>query len=165
VEGALSQLAQHADEQELLAEALAELERARRELREFARGVHPHLLTDAGLSAALADLARGAGVPVEVRTSDGRASAAVEAAAYFVCSEALANAAKHAGASTVAIDVDRRDSKLIVAIRDDGCGGARFDGGSGLGGLADRVEAVGGRFSIDSPRGRGTLVVAELPLA
>ncbi|MFL5928420.1 MAG: sensor histidine kinase [Gaiellaceae bacterium] len=149
---------------ELFAEAVAEVGRAREELQEFARGVHPRLLTEGGLSVALEELARRAGVRVELHVAGDRPAPAVEAAAYFVCSEALANAAKHACASNVRIDVGRSDSTIVVAIRDNGRGGATLDAGTGLRGLGDRVEALGGGFTIHSPSGRGTLVTAELPL-
>ncbi len=128
----------------LLAETRAELERARTELEEFGRGIHPRLLTEGGLGPALADLAGRARVPVDLAVADGRVAPPFEAAAYFVCSEALANIGKYAEASRVAV---------------------RLDGGSGLRGLADRVEALGGSLRVESPPGKGTLLVAELPLS
>ena len=94
-------------------------------------------------------------MPVELRVDEGRSPAPVEAAAYFVCAEALTNVAKYAGASAVRIDVERSHERLRVAIADDGGGGADPERGSGLRGLADRVEALGGRLSVDSPPGRG----------
>ena len=103
-------------------------------------------------------------MPVELTAPNVRLASSVEAAAYFVCSEALANAAKHAAASHAYIDISERAGALIVSVRDDGCGGATLDGGSGLRGLADRVQALGGRLSVTSPAGRGTRLVAELPL-
>lgn len=148
----------------MLDETRAELERAQAELREFARGIHPRVLTEGGLAAALADLASRAVVPVDVTVGDRRLPAPVEAAVYFVCSEALANVGKYAEASRAEIEVIPRDSALVVSIRDDGRGGAAFDKGSGLRGLADRVEAIGGRLSIVSPPGEGTALSAELPL-
>jgi len=147
-----------------LAETLGELAAARTELGELARGIHPRLLTEHGLPAALADLARRAPVPVALDVSPGRLPAPLEAAAYFVCSEALANVAKHAHASRAAITVVRTNGRLLMSVRDDGTGGAEPAGGSGLRGLADRVEALGGRFAIDSPPGVGTTVSAELRL-
>jgi signal transduction histidine kinase len=104
-------------------------------------------------------------VPVELTVPDTRFASPVEAAAYFVCSEALANAGKHAAASHAYIDVSERAGALVVSVRDDGCGGATLDAGSGLRGLADRVQALGGRLSVTSPTGAGTRLVAELPLS
>jgi signal transduction histidine kinase len=149
----------------MLVETQGELVRARKELGEFARGVHPRILTDGGLKAAVADLAARAAVPVEVSVADGRFPAPLEAAAYFVCSEGLANVGKYAEASRAAIAVEQRDGRLVVSVRDDGRGGASLDAGSGLRGLADRVEAVGGRLLVESPPGKGTVLSAELPLS
>jgi signal transduction histidine kinase len=149
----------------MLAETRAELERAQVELGEFARGIHPRVLTDGGLPAALADVARRATLPVEVSSIDGRFPPPVEAAAYFVCSEALANIGKYADASRAFIEVTERDGMLVVSVTDDGRGGATLDAGSGLRGLADRVEALGGRLHVESPPGEGTVVFAELPLS
>jgi len=148
----------------MLTETQAKLDRTRSELREFARGVHPRVLTQGGLPAALRDLADRSGVPVELTVPDVRLAAPVEAAAYFVCSEALANVDKYAAAAHAMIDVARRGATLVVSVRDDGRGGASLDEGSGLRGLADRVEALGGHFTIASSPGEGTRVVAELPL-
>ena len=147
----------------LVAEVVAELGAAAGELSEFARGVHPRLLTEGGLAAALADLAGRAGVPVELQLREARFDPAVEAAVYFVCAEALANAGKHApgAAVTVAATVDA--DRLIVSVSDDGPGGAAPVAGSGLRGLADRVEALGGRLIVVSRAGVGTTVKAELP--
>lgn len=149
---------------EILAQTLAELATARAELRELGAGIHPRLLTEQGLAAALADLLRRAPLPVALRAPGERLPSALEAAAYFVCSEALANVGKHARASRAAIEIDRADGRLRVVVRDDGAGGADLGAGSGLRGLADRVEALGGRFEVESPPGGGTAVVAELPL-
>jgi signal transduction histidine kinase len=149
----------------MLAETRGELERAQAELGEFARGVHPRMLTEGGLRAALTDLAGRAAVPIEVSVVDGRFPVSIEAAAYFVCSEALANIGKYAEASRAAIAVERRDGTLAVSVMDDGRGGASLDAGSGLRGLADRVEAIGGRLHVESPPGEGTVVSAELPLS
>jgi signal transduction histidine kinase len=145
-------------------EAISEVARAREELTEFARGVHPRILTEQGLAAALADLACRAPVPVNVEAPAERGPAPVEAAAYFVCSEALANVGKYARASRVSIHAVLRDARLTVAVRDDGVGGATLAGGSGLRGLADRVEALGGTLRLESLPGQGTVVTAELPL-
>ena len=149
----------------LLAETREELARAQAELVEFARGIHPRRLTEDGLPAALAELASRSGVPVELTVADGRFSEPIEAAAYFVCSEGLANVGKYAQASRAGIEVARRDGILAVAVHDDGRGGATLDAGSGLRGLADRVEALGGRLSVKSPPGGGTVLSAELPVS
>jgi signal transduction histidine kinase len=136
----------------------------RAELREFSRGVHPAVLTEGGLSAALAELASRSPVPVDVAASVDRLAPAIEAAAYFVCSEALANVAKHAKASHATVNVEARRGLLLVEISDDGIGGVDLGHGSGLRGLADRVEALGGRLTVESFPGPGTCVIAELPL-
>ena len=147
----------------LLDEAGAELAGALEELRELARGIYPVLLTDAGLGPALTSLAERSPVPAVVGDVPARRwPDAVEQACYFVVSEALANAAKHAGADRVAIDVRADGSGLCVQVADDGRGGADA-AGSGLRGLADRVAAVGGELSVHSPRGGGTTVIATVP--
>jgi signal transduction histidine kinase len=151
--------------QALLGDVETQLGAARAELAELARGIHPSALTTGGLSAALVELARRAPVPVRVSVGTRRFPAAVEAAAYFVCAEALTNVAKYAYASFVQIEVRADAGRLVVQIVDDGAGGAEPDRGSGLRGLADRVEALGGRLSVESPRGAGTRVVAEIPAA
>jgi signal transduction histidine kinase len=146
-----------------LEEAAAELRLALTELRELARGIHPVILSEAGLGPALASLAERSPVPVTVAAvPPGRLPPRVEETAYYVASEALANAAKHAHASTVTISARRLDGELVVEVGDDGVGGADPDG-SGLRGLADRVAAVDGRLRIDSPPGHGTHLTAELP--
>jgi signal transduction histidine kinase len=142
----------------------AELDHARSDLEEFARGVHPAALTDRGLMAALTQLTERSGVPVEVRGTAGRLPGPVEAALFFVCSEALANVAKHAHATRATIDVRQAGELVEVEVRDDGAGGAAPGRGSGLAGLADRVEALGGTLQVDSPRGRGTRIVAGIPV-
>ena len=147
-----------------LDETRAELERAQTELSEFARGIHPRVLAEGGLPAGLADLVRRAAVPVRLSVADGRFAPPVEAAAYFVCSEALANIGKYAEASEAALAVEEREGALVVSVRDDGRGGASVAAGSGLRGLADRVEALGGHLTVESPPGHGTLLVAELPI-
>jgi signal transduction histidine kinase len=147
-----------------LKEAAASLETARRELRELARGIHPATLVERGLAGALRELGARAPVPVEIVASSERFPPAVEAVAYFVCSEGLANIAKYAEASRATVHVARHDGALLVEIADDGIGGADASLGSGLRGLADRVAALGGRFEVLSPSGRGTRLLAELPL-
>jgi signal transduction histidine kinase len=135
------------------------------ELREIARGIHPAVLAKGGLRPALKVLARRSPVPVrlEVRV-DERHRESIEMATYFVVAEALTNAAKHADASVVDVEVDSHDGILGIRIRDDGRGGANPGEGSGLVGLKDRVEALGGRLSVQSPPGAGTSVLVELPL-
>jgi signal transduction histidine kinase len=134
------------------------------DLEELGRGLHPRLLTERGLEGALVELAQRSPLPVEVSVATGRLSEELEAAVYFVCSETLANAAKHAGAKTVAIEAIAGGGELTLRIADDGHGGADVADGSGLRGLFDRVEALGGELRIDSPPGGGTLVAARLPL-
>jgi len=138
------------------------------ELRELALGVHPPILAQAGLGPALRMIARRSSVPVELDVrAQGRLPSPVEVAAYYAVSEAVTNAAKHARATTVSVEVevDASDRVLRVLVRDDGVGGADFARGSGLGGLRDRVEALGGRIVLQSNRGLGTSVLVELPLA
>jgi signal transduction histidine kinase len=155
-----------------LGELSAELDRAvavttsaQDELREIARGIHPAVLARGGLRFALNALARRSPVPVDLEVrADGRFPEPVEVSAYYIVAEALTNAAKHARASTVAVEAEVVSDLLRVTVRDDGAGGARLGGGSGLAGLKDRVEALGGRIVIHSPRGAGTSLRAELPL-
>ena len=149
---------------ELLSEAAEELVQALRELRELGRGIHPTILTEEGLDAALQSLAERSPVPVEISAHAGtRLPQPVEAAAYYVVSEALANVVKYADASTVKVTVDRCERSLRVEVADDGMGGAVARPGSGLEGLADRVAALDGRLVVDSPPGQGTRVTAEIP--
>jgi signal transduction histidine kinase len=148
----------------LLDEAQAELGHATEELRELARGIHPAVLSDRGLEAAVDALATRAPMPVEVDARvDGRLPDAVEAAAYFVVAEALTNVARHAGADRAEVGIEQADGLLSVEVRDDGQGGADL-AGSGLRGLADRVTALDGELEISSPRGRGTTVRATIPI-
>jgi signal transduction histidine kinase len=138
---------------------------ALKELRDLARGIHPAILTNRGLPAALQDLASRATVPVKVVASpEERLPGAVEAAAYFVVSECLANIGKHANAETATVGVTAQDGHLTVVVSDDGVGGAALDGGSGIQGLADRVGALSGSLAVDSPPGAGTRVTAVIPL-
>jgi signal transduction histidine kinase len=146
-----------------LDEAAAELRLALTELRELARGIHPVILSQAGLGPALAALAERSPIPATVAAGPpDRLPARVEETAYYVASEALANAAKHAHATAVTISARQCGSGLVVEVGDDGVGGADPNG-SGLRGLADRVAALDGRLRIDSPAGAGTRVTAELP--
>jgi signal transduction histidine kinase len=150
----------------LIAQAREEAQLAVTELRELARGIHPAVLSDRGLCAAIEAIAARAPVPVEV-TGEAVADLghAVEAAAYFVTSEALTNVAKYSQASEAFVHISVEDNQLRVEIRDDGVGGADPSSGSGLHGLRDRVDALDGRFEIHSPPGGGTTVTAEIPLA
>jgi signal transduction histidine kinase len=149
----------------ILVETQVKLERTRSELRKFARGIHPSVLTEQGLRGALQELIEQAPVRVELHIPDARYPAPVELVAYFVCSEALANVGKYAEASSVVVDVSERDQELVVSVSDDGVGGASLEKGSGLRGLTDRVEALAGRLTVTSPPGQGTDVVAEVPIA
>jgi signal transduction histidine kinase len=135
------------------------------DLREISRGIHPAILSEAGLPAALRALARRSGLPVELDVRLGsRLPQPVEVAAYYLAAEALTNAAKYARAATVSIGAAVRDDALRLTIRDDGIGGADPAHGSGLVGLTDRVEALGGTLDITSPPGGGTELAATLPL-
>jgi signal transduction histidine kinase len=147
------------------AEVKNELDVARAELRAFAHGIHPAVLAEKGLPAALADLVERTPVPIDLEAPEGRLPDAIEIAAYFLCSEGLANVAKYAHASRVRISVKTVGDHLVVEVADDGVGGADPSRGSGLRGLADRVEALGGRFGLESPPGRGTRLVAEIPFS
>jgi signal transduction histidine kinase len=150
----------------------AELRRTQQGLRELleevlevSRGVHPAILYEAGLGPALRSLARRSTVPVELDVQvEGRLPTAIEVAAYYVISEALTNAAKHAAASVINVTVERRDGPLHIKVSDDGIGGANPKSGTGLIGLTDRVEAAGGRITITSPPTVGTTMVADLPV-
>jgi signal transduction histidine kinase len=142
------------------------LQRAVEELRELAHGVHPPILTQGGLAAALEDLVQRIPVPVTVlAVPEERLAADVEATAYFIVCEALANIAKHAQASAATVSLARSDGLLVFEIADDGVGGADSALGSGIRGLHDRVEARGGRLRVTSPPGRGTRIVGEIPCA
>ncbi|MGW5096655.1 sensor histidine kinase [Streptomyces nodosus] len=145
-------------------EAHGEVKLALRELRDLARGIHPAVLTDRGLDAALSAVATRCTVPVKV-TVDlvARPAAAIEGIAYFTVSELLQNISKHSGAKSASVDVWRSDERLLIQVRDDGRGGARLDGGTGMAGLAERLDAVDGLFVVDSPVGGPTAVTAELP--
>jgi signal transduction histidine kinase len=132
------------------------------ELRELIRGVHPHVLTDRGLAAAIGDVAGRSPVPVDVDVRlPGRLPEPIEVTAYFVVVEALANVAKHSGASRVAVTASIVDGRLLVRVRDDGVGGADPSGGTGLAGLADRVAAVDGALALSSPAGGPTVLQVE----
>jgi signal transduction histidine kinase len=148
----------------LVREARQALASALQELRELTHGINPPLLTERGLAAALDELCRRAALPALLTvTVDRRLPDQIESAAYFMASEALANASKHAHATGVRMAATYEGRCLTVEVADDGMGGATTGGGSGLRGLADRVEALGGRFTVSSPPGRGTTLRAEIP--
>ncbi len=150
----------------VLREAREALAVALAELRELTQGIRPAILVERGLAAALDDLSRRAALPVRLDVAvRHRLPEQVESAAYFVASEALANAAKHSHASEVRLAASREGALLVLEVADDGIGGAASGGGSGLRGLADRVEALGGMLTVSSPPGRGTTVRAEIPCA
>ncbi|MFI8188508.1 sensor histidine kinase [Streptomyces sp. NPDC085946] len=149
---------------EQLARAHAEAGRALEELRELVHGIHPKVLADYGLAAAVADAADRSAVPVDVGLDlPGRLPQAVEAAAYFVVCEALANVARHSGASRARVGGGHRGGRLVLEIRDDGRGGAEAGAGSGLTGLADRVSVLDGTLALSSPPGGPTLLRVEIP--
>jgi signal transduction histidine kinase len=148
-----------------LARAVDGLTGALEELRELSRGIHPAILSEGGLAPALKALARRSSVPVELELDvPARLPEPVEVAAYYVVSEALANAAKHAQASVAQVEAQAHDGLLHLSVRDDGVGGAAPGGGSGLVGLADRVEALGGTIRVQSPVGQGTRLLIDLPI-
>ncbi|MFL5873793.1 MAG: sensor histidine kinase [Solirubrobacterales bacterium] len=151
---------------ELLDEAMEELGAATAELREFARGIHPVVLSDRGLGAALTGLAERSPVPVEIAGAPAdRLPTPVESAAYFVVAESLTNVARYAEAGLATVRVERRNGTLEVEVSDDGAGGADPDSGTGLRGLADRVAALDGSFVVRSRGGKGTIVEARIPCA
>jgi signal transduction histidine kinase len=152
--------------QAMLTAALEELSQGIAELRELARGIHPAILTEQGLGVALEVLAARAPLDVAVSTElSERLPPAIEAAAYYVVAESLTNCARYGEASEVTVRVSRRNGSAQVEVVDDGVGGADASRGSGLRGLADRVEALDGRLGIESPPGEGTRVWAEIPLS
>lgn len=147
-----------------LEETAAELRDAINELRELARGIHPAILAEAGLEPALATLARRSPVPVDLHVDlDGHLPQPTEVTAYYVVAEGLTNVARSARATRAEVRVERRDGGLVVAVRDDGIGGADSERGSGISGLRDRVRALNGRFAIASPAGQGTALEVWLP--
>jgi signal transduction histidine kinase len=149
---------------EQVARAQDQLVETLEELRRLAHGLHPRVLSEHGLGGALAALAKDFAVPVDVRVTGTQLPQPVAVVAYFVCAEALANVAKYAGASCVTVAVTAGEGRVRVEIADDGVGGADPAHGSGLRGLADRVETFGGTLQVESLRGRGTRIAAEIPL-
>jgi signal transduction histidine kinase len=147
-----------------IARAEDQLGRTREELRRLAQGLHPRVLSDHGLAGALAVLAKDLPLPVEIKVTGNQLPEQVAAAAYFVCAEALANVAKHAAAARVAVAVTASEDRVKVEIADDGVGGADPRRGSGLRGLADRVETLGGTIRVESVPDHGTRLAAEIPL-
>jgi signal transduction histidine kinase len=142
-----------------------EMAATRKELRDLCHGVHPAILVEVGLGAAIRALARRSPLPVRVQLrADGRLPSACEITAYYVAAEAFTNAAEHANASAVDIVIEEAGGTLTVQVRDDGAGGADASRGSGLTGLRDRVEAVGGSMTVDSPAGAGTVLTVLLPV-
>jgi signal transduction histidine kinase len=134
------------------------------ELRDLSQGIHPGILTERGLGTAVEDLAYSAPIPITVDSDlRGRLPEQVEAGAYYVVAEALANVAKHADASSATVSLSTRNGLLVLAIRDDGVGGADPRRGSGLRGLGDRVQALGGTLEVESRPGNGTVLRAEIP--
>ena len=162
---ALQLLRDRGGDAELLTEAETELQLALAELRDLARGIHPAILTEQGLAAAVRSLADRSTIPVDTRLGDERYPPAIETAAFFLVSEALANVSKHADASSASVTVSRLNGKLVVEVSDDGRGGATARSGNGLQSLSDRVGALDGRLTIDSVAGRGTTIRAEIPCA
>jgi signal transduction histidine kinase len=161
-----SQLAADPAATQRLASARREIAASLEELRELARGLHPAVVSGHGLDVALEQLAARAPVPVKLRIeTQGRLPEPLEVAAFYLVSESLANVGKYARATSASVDVTRNDGRVVVEVIDDGCGGADTERGSGLRGLADRVEALDGRLLVWSPQGGGTRVRAELPCA
>jgi signal transduction histidine kinase len=161
-----SRLAPGSEAERLLADARDELDASLQELRDLARGIHPSVLSDCGLPAALEALTTRAPLPVELLVEPGgRPPEPVELAAYYLVSEALTNIIKHSDATSAGVSVARRGTQLVVEVADDGAGGADRVIGTGLRGLTDRIEALGGRLEVSSPPGAGTTLRAEIPLA
>ncbi|MEV4512265.1 ATP-binding protein [Dactylosporangium sp. NPDC049525] len=151
--------------QALMEQARGELRQALKELRDLARGIHPAVLEQVGLGAAVETVAESMPLPVNVTVDTGRLPAAVESTAYFVICEALTNVVKHAAATRADVTVQRRDGTVRLTVADDGTGGASAATGGGLAGLTDRVAALGGTLHVDSPAGAGTRLTVELPCA
>ena len=148
----------------LVDEAVQQLQQGLAELRDLAHGIHPAVLSERGLAAALTGLAARSPLPVELRVTTQRATPPVEAAIYFTVAEALTNVAKHAHATRAGVTIDITDRTITADIADDGIGGASTTAGSGLRGLADRLHALGGTLAIDSPPGGPTTIRAQAPL-
>jgi signal transduction histidine kinase len=147
-----------------IAHAQDQLSHTLEDLNRLATGLHPRALAGQGLQNALAELARDVPIPVDLEVTSAQLPPRINAAVYFICAEALTNTAKHAAASRATVRVSPVDSRLNVEVTDDGIGGAELSRGSGLNGLADRIETLGGALQIESPPGRGTRLAAEIPL-
>jgi signal transduction histidine kinase len=148
----------------LVADAFELVQQGLTELRDLARGIHPAALSERGLGAALKDLVAASPVPVDLRVLEGRISPAAEAAIYFTVAEALTNVAKHSHAALVSVQVEVKGGEIIARVADDGVGGVRVTAGSGLLGLYDRLDAIGGSLTVESPPGEGTTICARIPL-
>lgn len=162
---ALQLLRDHDGDPQLLEQAETELQAALHELRDLARGIHPSILSEQGLAAAVRSLTARAQIPISTRIGDERYSQAIESAAYFVVAEGLANVAKHSDANAAQVSIDRCNGRLVIEVTDDGRGGAESLAGGGLQGLADRVGALDGQLTLASETGRGTTIRAEIPCA
>jgi signal transduction histidine kinase len=149
--------------QGVLSEALELLEEALAEIRDLARGLHPAILGERGLAAALEGLVARSPVSVELRAPGERVTPSAEAAIYFTVAEALTNVAKHADATQARVQVQLRDGMVTAEIADDGVGGANMNANRGLQGLSDRLDALGGTLTVESPRGAGTIIRARVP--
>jgi signal transduction histidine kinase len=157
--------AEHDDLKKRLSRVVSGLSGVAEDLQEFSRGIHPAILSRGGLGSAIRTLARRSAVPVTIDAAiDRRMPESAEVAAYYVVSEALTNVAKHAEASEVHVSSTAEDGHLLLVIRDDGIGGADSRSGSGLTGLTDRVEALGGRLDITSQAGKGTTLHVKIPI-
>jgi signal transduction histidine kinase len=162
----LSELAEETEAKERLTRARREIAASLAELREIAHGIHPAVVTGHGLDVALEQLAALASVPVRLTVeTNGRLPEAIEVAAYYLVCETLANVGKYAEASSVTVDVNRSNGSVVVQVVDDGVGGADTERGTGLRGVADRIEALDGRVRVWSPAGGGTRIQAEIPCA
>ncbi len=146
-----------------VAEALAQLQQALAELRDLAHGIHPALLTERGLAAALEVLVTRSPIPVELRAAPERVAPAAEAAIYFTVAEALTNIAKHAHATRARVHIDVCDGTLTAEVADNGIGGASVTASSGLRGLSDRLHALGGTLTVESPPNGGAIIRARVP--
>ena len=162
--GVLSTLDVDDEVRRLAAACCAEIDRTEDDLAQLAQGLHPRVLVEQGLHAALADLAARNALPVEVQGPDGRLPEPVESAVWYACAEALTNVAKHAGATRAAVEVRVAGGEVVGCVRDDGVGGARAVPGGGLAGLADRLTVVGGRLAVEPEPGGGTRVCIHVPV-
>jgi signal transduction histidine kinase len=150
--------------EQLVAEAADILQQGLTELRDLARGIHPAALSERGLAVALEDLVAASPVPVDLKVLQERVAPAAEAAIYFTVAEALTNVAKHAHATLARVQIEIQGGAFIARVADNGVGGARVTTGSGLPGLYDRLNAIGGTLTVVSPPGEGTIICARIPL-